>query len=223
MRKRYYKGLEPSLQGPHFNNPDGALYLPGTEHRSKLHVTSAFGKGIHYTSRNRVASRWAPVVAEVEVLGAQFLIPEKVAPRYRKDIPASLAMGRYNKYRTDHLRVVRIVGIAAYGPLGGPTSPRDHSLLAAGRLLRELNSTLRDNDRPELRLTGVALERLRADNFQLWEVEEVPEPAWDVVTWTVSAPVRHGAAAGNDALAVDIRDFVAARLGVSPESVEVKS
>jgi len=39
----------------------------------------------------------------------------------------------------------------------------------------------------------------------------------------VSAPVRRGAAAGNDALAVDIRDFVAARLGVSPESVEVKS
>jgi len=217
-RRKHYKGLEVTLQGPHFNNPDGQPYLPGSEHRSALHVASAYGEGIHFTSHRRVAARWAPVVAEVTVLGATFLIPEKVAPRYRKDIPAWLAMGKYNKYRTDHLRVERIVGVATYGPM------RQGSYNGAVERVVDLNQTLKRHDLPRVQLTGEVLERLRDDGFNLWEVEAVPQPTttpWLLTTWTVTAPMRAGAEASSEAVGDDIRDFVAARLGVTTDSVEV--
>jgi len=166
-RRRYYKGLQTSLQGPHFNNPDGALYLPGTEHHSELVVADAFGAGIHFTAHQRVAARWAPVVAEVTVLGSTFLIPEKVAPRFRGDVPRNLTMGRYNKYRTDHVRIERIVGLAAYEDWNGQGR--------ADGMLEQLNATLTARGRRPMRFTGKVLERLRSNSFLLRELEEPPE------------------------------------------------
>ena len=166
-RSRYYKGAQATLQGPHFNNPTGGAYLPGSEHSSPLEVSSPYGKGIHFTSHPRVASRWAPVVLEVEVLGETFLIPEQVAPRYRNDIPDSLAMGKYNKYRTDRLRVLRIIGVATYSWMG-----RSGSLAEASRVTRDLNLTLRRAGLLEVERTGRSLQRLRDDGFVLWGIDD---------------------------------------------------
>lgn len=203
-RSTYYKGAQSSLMGPHFNNPTGSPYLPGSEHTDLLEVHSDYGRGIHFTSRTRVAARWAPVVLQVKVLGETFLIPEKVAPRYRPDIPASLAMGRYNKYRTDRLEVLGIVGIAAYGQTshhardmhlyGGVPDEvfRLHqwsvgSFVAAQEILRELNQTLARYGRKPMRFTGKKLETLRSDNFCLWELETTTEPELERITVTLDA------------------------------------
>jgi hypothetical protein len=107
------------------------------------------------------------VVLEVEVLGEQFKIPEQVAPRYRKDIPADLAMGKYNKYRSDKVRVKGIVGIATFSWLGTPASLREAEVV-----LHKLNQTLVQHGKRPMRLTGIRLERLRDDGFNLWELEE---------------------------------------------------
>jgi hypothetical protein len=163
-RTRYYKGAQPNLQGPHFNQP-GQLYLPGSEHTAELHTASDYGSGIHYTSRNRVAGRWAEVILEVEVLGEQFKISEQVRPRFRHDIPGDLAMGKYNKYRTDRLRVLGIVGIAAYSWDG-----RRGSEQAAHRIEALLDQTLTRNGLLPTVWTGQVLERLRDDGFLIWQV-----------------------------------------------------
>jgi hypothetical protein len=231
-RTTYYKGLQTSLQGPHFNNPDGALFLPGTEHRSRLHVASSFGEGIHFTSNKRVASRWAPIVAQVKVLGSTFLIPEKVAPRYRSDIPHSLAMGKYNKYRTDHLQVQGFVGIAAYdvpsaargGHLPDEVIQRypwsGGSYLAAERLLGQLNITLRTKDAGMVyRLTGKRLEALRSDSFCLWEVERVEVPVGPRI---VEATIILRSSAVDDQPLIDALYAAAGKVpGVHPGSQRV--
>lgn len=165
-RQRFYKAATLELRGPHFNQP-GQLYLPGTEHTATLETGSSYGSGIHYTSHRRVAARWGEVVLEVRVLGDQFLIPERVTPRFRQDIPHSLAMGSYNKYRTDRLVVERIVGLATYSARGW-----NGSLEAAQRDLGSLNRVLAAHGRAPMRLTGTSLEQLRSGGFQLWELQE---------------------------------------------------
>jgi len=186
-RTNWYKAAQPNLQGPHFNQP-GQLYLPNTVHEAPLEIHSAFGQGIHYVAHRRVASRWAQIVLQIEVLGEQFKIPEQVSPRYRSDIPRSLAMGKYNKYRSDRVRVKGIVGIAAYGRAD---LTREHevpdevvqrypwsvgSYIAAKGILAELNHSLAARGHRPMRLTGNRLEALRSDSFCLWELESTTEP-----------------------------------------------
>lgn len=164
-RTRYYKAATLELNGPHFNQP-GQLYLPGTIHEAPLTITSSYGSGIHFTSHQRVAARWGSVVLEVKVLGSTFTIPERVAPHFRQDVPNSMVMGRYNKYRTDKLEVVRVIGLATYG------AGYQGSFAEAQRSLGKLNRTLAAHGKRPMALTGTSLETLRSDSFHLWELVE---------------------------------------------------
>ena len=172
-RTRYYRAATTSLVGPHFGRKMAEPYLPGTTHEVPLvneDTTVSCGVGLYYTSHRRVAARWASVVMSVRVLGKQVRSDAQVRPA---GVPAGVDASVYRKYRTDRMEILDVVGVVGYAPWGGTPE----SQVAAEGVLDELNRTLKGRESGlQYRLTGVSLERLRQDSYQLWEVAKVEKP-----------------------------------------------
>ena len=171
---KYYKAATTDLVGPLAHHTSPGLYLPGTEHVPDwldMDASKSCTHGLYVTSRRRVAARWGCVVLEVQVLGNLVKTLERVKPSAQ---PHGVAAGKYNKYRTDRLHVVRIVGVTGYKHGGGEVGAgNDYA-----RNVIKLNKTLQGAGMMPVTPTFVSLEVLRSEDFQLFEVRD-PNPYSD--------------------------------------------
>ena len=182
-RTKFYKAAQLDLNGPH-RRSQGGLYVPGSTHEPDWldpDEAKSCTHGLYYTSHRRVAARWGPVVLEVQVLGTQIKTNDKVRPSAQ---PYGVEAGKYQKYRTDLLRVVKIIGVTGYSPTGQIGSRAD-----AVENIWRLNETLASAGLAPVQIVpGPALEVLRSENFQLWPVAD---PNAVTVTTQPSPLARH--------------------------------
>lgn len=161
MRTKYYKAAELGLRGPHRST---LLYLPGRTYEPDwLDTDPSVGcsHGLYYASHPRVAARWGPVVLEVQVLGQHIKTTTKVEPTHT---PQWVDQDTYYKYRTDRMRVERVVGIAVYGTPSEQAAKLQRSIELVNDVLRAHGvATITDAQR--------VLQTLRTPAFQLWAVE----------------------------------------------------
>lgn len=176
-RTRYYKAADVTLAAPYYAGR-GDLYLPGTEHtpdRFDPDAAKSCTNGLYYISHRRVAARWGPVVLEVQVLGSQLKTNDRVKPGNQ---PGAVDATRYNKYRTDRMRILRIVGVTGYS--GHLIRAYSRGSLIQDKTERSRNQALENVEQLNIALLRAgyrpvtfldqSLERLRDDGFRLWGV-----------------------------------------------------
>lgn len=179
-RTTYYKAAAANLAAP-YRQGYGQLYLPGTEHVPDWFDPDAAKScthGLYYCSHRRVAARWGPVVLQVQILGEHLKTNDKVKPGAQPD---AVKAQTYQKYRTDKMRILGVVGVTGYaghlsrawsrGSLSS-SSPVEQSRNQALENVGTLNMALRRAGLREVFFTGQVLERLRDDSFNLWAVDD---------------------------------------------------
>ena len=181
-RRRWFKATTTDLTGPHYG---GLIYLPGTTHR--LGINDPFDAtpqgwctaGLYVASHRRVAARWGPVVVEVWKDADAPLV--KTTKDHRPTgVPSGVDTGSYAKYRTTGFQVLRIIGVVGYGDTWeGDIYATTKSMDAAVDVMNQLNLTLERNGFQPVTFTGISLQKLRDDRYQLWEITDpnaVPAP-----------------------------------------------
>ena len=162
-RSSFYKAATPELAGP-FNGTAGWPYLPGTEHSaSDLNFDSSVScaAGLYYTSHERVAARWGPVIMKVTRLGAHIRTDREVKGEFMASLIrkgyGDVKQGSYKKYRTDRMRIDAIVGIVGYSSRSGDYGAKSD----AATRLASLNTTLRNHGHRLMEFNGTIRQRLR--------------------------------------------------------------
>jgi len=168
-RLSFYKAATPELAGP-FNGTAGAPYLPGTEHSAPdldFDPSVSCAAGLYYTSHERVAARWGPVIMKVTRLGAHVRTDREVKGGFMASLVrrgyGDVKQSAYKKYRTDRMRIDAIVGVVGYTSQGGDYGAKDDAVLR----LDNLNSTLRYYNRRPMEFDGTIRQRLRTKPGEL--------------------------------------------------------